>query len=291
MGNPTKILFVCHGNICRSTMAEYVMRYDDFARFLAENGYIVCGHDHIGHGRSVANPDDHGHMPPREGKSILLSDIHQLRTIVMERFGTLPYFLFGHSLGSYMTRCYLPKYGSRLAGAIICGTGHIAPSTSKAGNTLARLICKMRGERALSKLLDNMGVGAYNKGIENPRTDVDWLSFNEENVDAYVADDQCGFMFTAGGYATVTSLTAEACSADTAKALPKNVPLLFIAGDSDPVGDCGKGVQTACQMALDADVKDVSCTIYDHMRHEILNETDHEKVYADILSWLDEHIG
>lgn len=281
-GTPVGIVQITHG------MAEHVLRYDEFARFLAAHGYLVVGHDQIGHGATAA-PERRGCLPAKTGKDLLLADVDKLREIAhgLAPTGTL-HFLFGHSLGSYITRCYVARRGEGLAGAVICGTGTVPVGTSKAGNAVARLICRVRGEDYQSKLLDNMGVGAYAKQIENAETNLDWLSFNRENVRRYQADELCGFMFSAGGYATVTSLTAEACDVATAAKVPAGLPLLFVAGEGDPVGSMGEGVRAAVQLAKTAGSNDVSCIIYQGMRHEILNEDGRGQVMQDILDWLED---
>ena len=268
-------------------MAEHIMRYDDFARFLAGEGFVVCGHDHLGHGQSVASPDDWGCLPTKGGRDVLVGDVGRMRALIRERVDAgLPHFLFGHSMGSFVVRAYVSECAQGLAGAIICGTGHVPPAMSAGGNALARLISAVRGERYVSKLLGDLSIGAYAKAIENPRTQLDWLSYNEQNVDDYIADQSCGFAFSAGGNATLTALTGEVCTSKCCARVPHDLPLLYIAGDADPVGNMGEGVRTAAQMARDAGSTDVTCTIYEHMRHEILNETDHQRVYDDVLAWI-----
>lgn len=273
-------------------MAEHIMRYDDFARFLASRGFVVCGHDHVGHGESVSSREQWGCLPTKGGRDVLVGDVGRMRGLIRKRVDSaLPHFLFGHSMGSFVVRAYIAECGQGLAGAIICGTGHIAPGMSKGGNAIARVISKVRGEDYVSKLLGNLSVGAYAKAIENPRTPLDWLSYNEENVDAYIADEACGFAFAAGGNATLTALTGEVCSPECCARVPHDLPLLYIAGDADPVGDMGEGVRTAAAMAQEAGSTDVTCTIYEHMRHEILNETEHQRVYDDVLAWMEAHMA
>lgn len=277
------IVQIAHG------MAEHIARYDRFARFLVNSGYTVCGYDQIGHGAS-SDPSRYGKLPAQHGKEFLVRDQHKMRELMREHHAGLPYFVFGHSLGSYIMRSYIASHGEGLAGCILSGTGHIAPAISRAGHFLANRVCKKQGEDTLSTSLDSMGAGGYNRGIPNPRTDYDWLSYDESNVDRYIADPACGFMFSAGGYAVVTSLTAEVCSKKCFERIPKSLPVLFISGSEDPVGDCGKGVRKAFSMAQNAGLVDVSCKLYDHMRHEILNETERDLVYNDVLNWLDEHV-
>lgn len=286
LADPKGVVLITHG------MEEHIERYDAFARFLAEHGYIVFGHNLLGHGGSVNEKKEWGCLPARDGAKVLVEDLHRLRSLAAARTGAdLPVFAFGHSLGSFVTRSYIARYGDGLAGAIICGTGNIPTALSKAGNTLARIISSVRGEDYYSKLLDEMGVGAYNKPIENPRTALDWLSYNEQNVDDYIADEACGFMFSAGGYATVTALTGEVCSADSAARIPHGLALYYISGVDDPVGDMGEGVKAAAKLAKDAGVKDVEVKLYEGMRHEILNESDAQLVFGDVLAWLDARVA
>ncbi len=281
---PRGIIQIAHG------MAEHIERYDDFARFLASHGYVVTGHNHIGHGSS-SKPEKWGCLPAKNGKEILVEDLHAMRIIATDITANypLPHFLFGHSLGSYITRAYLTRHSEGLAGAVICGTGHVPPVTSTAGNVLAKAIARVQGEDTKSKMLDDMGVGAYAKAVPG-RTPVDWLSFNEKNARRYLDDEECGFMFSAGGYATVTSLTREVCTIKSFEKMPAELPLFFIAGTEDPVGNMGKGVEKSYEMAREAGMRNLNIKLYQNMRHEILNETNHEIVYEDVLKWTEEQL-
>lgn len=282
---PKGIVQIAHG------MSEHIDRYDEFARHLASRGFIVVGQDHIGHGKSVNTQEDWGHMPLKGGDKILVENAQILRTLAQDKHGKqLPYFFFGHSMGSYMLRCYLARHGKGLAGAVICGTGFVAPATSKAGNALCKLIAAVKGERYKSKLVDSMAAGGFNKAIEEPRTELDWLSHNQENVDSYINDERCGFMFTVGAYATLTSMTATACSLSCTQAYPAELPLLYISGQDDPVGNNGAGVEKAAELARKAGLSDVTVKLYEHMRHEILNEDDKQQVMNDISAWLEKHL-
>lgn len=280
---PRGVIQIVHG------MVEHVGRYDEFARFLVEQGFVVCAADHIGHGRSVSDPSELGCLPV-DGKETLIADVHELRRTVTSRYSRqTPYILFGHSMGSFIVRAYLARYGEGVFGAVICGTGQQPLALSKAGNALARFLARTKGPEYRSSLLDSMGVGAYAKQIKNSRTQHDWISTDPAVVDAYGADELCGAMFSVGGYATLTDLTAEVVSATCAEAVPKNIPLLFIAGALDPVGACGKGVKAAAGLMQRAGVQDVEVKLYEGMRHEILNEPGRAQVYADVVSWIEEH--
>lgn len=276
-------------------MAEYIGRYDEFARYLTSKGFVVFGHDHIGHGESVASKDDWGVLPANDGKDIMVNDVHVVRTEAMARIAGAydslpPLFLFGHSMGSFVVRAYLARHAYGLSGAIICGTGFMPPRTSAAGNMLARAICRTRGERYHSKLLHSMGAGAYSQDIDNAETELDWLSHNKDNVDRYIADEACGFMFSAGGYAALTDLTREVCTPECVATYPKDLPLLYIAGTEDPVGECGEGVSHSADLAHAAGVTDVRCRLYAGMRHEILNEQGRQVVYDDIVAWMEGYL-
>lgn len=276
-------------------MAEHIGRYDEFARYLNGKGFVVFGHDHIGHGQSVSSREDWGNLPVDGGAEILIEDVHRVRTDAMARisgaYGELPpLFLFGHSMGSFVVRAYLARHAFGLSGAIVCGTGFMPPRTSAAGNAMARLIARVRGGEYHSKLLHNMGVGGYAQDIEHPETELDWLSYNRENVERYMADEQCGFMFTAGGYATVTDLMRQVCSRECVEAYPKDLPILYIAGTDDPVGECGAGVSKAADLAHAAGVADVRCRLYAGMRHEILNERGRQVVFDDVVSWMEGYL-
>ena len=276
------IVQIAHG------MAEHIERYIPFAEYLVGKGFAVCGNDHVGHGQSVSDDSQLGHITLSGGASVLVEDVHQLRQLVQERIGEqVPYVLFGHSMGSFVARVYIERHGEGLAAAIICGTGQTPRALSSFGRTLAGALAAIHGETYRSKLIDNMGVGAYSKAVKDAKTPLDWLSHNRKNVDDYIADPLCGFMFTVGGYSALLSLTYEAADPAATENVPKGLPLLFIAGAEDPVGDAGEGVLKAVEQYKRAGIKTVDVTLYANMRHEILNEDDRIRVCDDVAAWLE----
>lgn len=281
---PRAVIHLVHG------MSEHMARYDDFARYLVKCGYVVCGADHIGHGKTAATNDDLGYLPT-DGKEILIGDVHQLRGIVSERIGhKTPYILLGHSMGSFIARAYMARYGQGLCAIILSGTAQKPYLVSRAGNMLARLLAKIRGDHYRSAFVDRLGVGAYARQIPCARTSQDWLAFDEKVVDAFCADALCGKMFTVSGYAALTDLTAEIATRTWALAVPEGLPVLFVSGAEDPVGNYGKGVWAAARLLQRANLEDVTVKIFDGMRHEILNETDKRLVYTFIHDWIEDRL-
>ncbi len=282
-GRVRAVLQICHG------MVEYIDRYDDFARYLAEYGFYVVGNDHLGHGDSVVSDDRHGFFANPGGNECVIGDIHNLRKMTIEKFPDVPYFMLGHSMGSFLLRQYVESYGRGLTGAIIMGTGSQPGLTLKMGKFLCRLIALFRGWGFRSRMIDNMAFGSYNKAFEPARTPNDWLSKDTEKVDAYCAHPWCSFKFTVNGYFTLFRAVQAAQDKRRIAKIPKKLPLLVVSGDRDPVGANGKGVAQAYQLYKDAKIEDVEMRLYEGDRHEILNETDRDSVYADLLWWMKNH--
>lgn len=284
---PLAIIQLTHG------MAEHIRRYDDFARYLVGRGFVVAGQDMVGHGDSINSEDDYGHISLEGGKDILLDDMQSLRDMLVERFPGVPYVLYGHSMGSFMTRCYLARRPQGVACAVLCGTGNVAPGLSRLGSFLAHSIANFKGERYRSSFIDSLGVGSYSSKIKNARTPMDWISHDDAVVDAYLADPHCGFMFTVGGYSALMALTEECAQPECSQNYSLDLPLFFVAGAEDPVGDCGEGVKAAAELArkpramYNATAAPVDVKLYPDMRHEIHNEIGHEQVYADIADWIE----
>lgn len=277
--SPRAVVQIVHG------MSEHVERYAPFAEFLVGRGFVVCANDHVGHGKT-AGERDLGHMPLANGADVLVEDVHALREKVCERYPHARHVMFGHSMGSFVTRVYLTRHADGLSAAILCGTGQQPRIQTVAGRVITRLIAQIRGERHVSRFVDSLGAGAYGRAIRGARTDVDWISSDPDVVDEYIADPLCGQPFTVGAYATLASLVADATDARLARRVPKDLPLLFVAGAEDPVGDCGRGVARAVDEYRNAGVRLVEMGIYPGARHEILNEPCHEAVWHDVEEFL-----
>lgn len=274
---PVAVVQIIHG------IAEYVERYDDFARYLNRLGFLVVAEDHMGHGKSINGEGIQGYF--HGGWFTAVEDSYQLLQDTRKEFPDLPYVLFGHSMGSFMTRTILEKYpDSGISAAVICGTGWQPKAVLNTGIGVCRMVCKQQGEKKPSKILEKLVFSNYNKKVEHPRTPYDWLTRDSGIVDRYLADPFCGFTPTGGLMREL--LTGIRYEQENLSAMKKDLPVLFIAGGDDPVGNYGKGVLRSAEAFRKAGMLDVSCKIYPLGRHEILNEINWEEVYQDISSWL-----
>ena len=271
-------------------MAEYAERYTAFAEYLAGNGYLVCAEDHLGHGKSVQSEQDLGYFNDQKDIEIVISDIRELQLKILEQTGNKPYFLLGHSMGSFFCRACISAFGNDLSGAIIMGTGFLGKPLLNTALCLVNLNALFKGWRNRSKFIKNLAFGGYNKKIKPAKCENDWLSVNPENVDTYQADPLCGFKFTNNGYKILFTIIKKACSSKTVKSTPKDLPILLVAGEEDPVGGYGKGVIKTHGKLKAAGVKDIAIKLYSNSRHEILNDYCKDEVYKDLLAFLHSHI-
>ena len=279
-GEARGIIQIIHG------MEEYVERYEDFASFMTSNGFIVTGEDHLGHGGSVSEGGITGYFCEQDPATVIVRDVHRLKKITQEKFPGLPIIIMGHSMGSFIARNYIYRYGTGINMAVIMGTGTTGGALAAAGTAAAKLTSVFKGSKYKSPMLTKMSFGSYCKRIPSPRTPYDWLSGNEKNVDDYIADPMCGFGFTANGFITLLELIKRMQKASNIEAVPKDLPLLFVAGEEDPVGNYGEGVRAAVESYKSAGVRDITMKLYPGDRHEILNEADRETVKEDILEWI-----
>ena len=278
------VLQVVHG------MAEYAERYEEFAAYLVERGFVVTGDDHLGHGKSVGQGGKQGYFCERDPATVLVRDVHRLKKLTEELYPGVPYVLMGHSMGSFITRNYLCRYGTGISGAVIMGTG----MQPKAVLDMARLVAGIQkffcGPMHVSRLLDRLAFGGYGKGITDRRTAFDWLSRDRERVDRYIADPMCGFTFTVNGFGALFELVLRLYSPENLAAVPRELPVFMVSGDADPVGDYGKGVRRAYDSLVVAGLTDIRLKLYPGGRHELLNETNRSQVMQDICRWVEENV-
>lgn len=271
-------------------MIEYIDRYKPLAEYLAAHGILATGHDHLGHGGSIRTKDDYGYFAEPDGNRAVLDDLHAITLLTKKLYPNVPYFLLGHSMGSFYARQYLCEYGAELDGAIIMGTGFQPKALVQLGKTLCRIVAVFRGWHYRSRIVARLSFMGYNRGFEG-RTTHDWLNRDAAEVDKYLADERCTFIFTLNAYYSMfTGLLRLHDPAFIAR-MPKKLPVLFLAGDADPVGERGAGVKRAVKSLRDAGVQDITLKLYSGARHELLLETNRLEVFGDIAAWLEAHIA
>ena len=281
------VLQICHG------VAEHIARYDGFARALNEQGIVVAGHDHLGHGKSLPEGGTPVYFGQGSTWNTVVDDIYILHQRLKQRYPDVPLCIMGHSMGSFLTRTYLIRYPGTVKAAIIMGTGWQPEITIRGGLLLAGILSGLKGPDAVSKMVTNMAFGAYNKAFgDKPRTPNDWLSADTDNVDRYMADPLCGADATVGLFRQMLRGLRFNQTPGNIDRMDKNAPILLIAGQDDPVGDMGAGVRRTHDAFKRAGVRDVTLKLYPGLRHEILNEAAmRDTVYGDIRAWMARVLG
>ena len=249
---PRAIVQIIHG------IAEYIDRYDEFMSFLADNGIIAVGTDHLGHGKSIESEEQTGFFAYDNGWDYVVRDEEVLRLAMHENYPELPIIVFGHSMGSFMARTLLIRYPDAFNAAIISGTGNQGAALVNGGLFMGNLVTGLKGAHHYSKFLNNLAFGSYNKIYDNPKTEYDWLSRDEANVQKYIDDPLCGFIPSCSLFRDMMTGVKFITNKKNLTAMNKNMPVYFMSGDMDPVGECGKGVQKAYNNFLEAGMKDVS---------------------------------
>lgn len=278
---PRAILQISHG------VAEYILRYAPFARYLTERGIAVAGHDHLGHGNSLAPGAPRVYFGPKGSWNWVVDDLYTRRKLIAQTFPDVPCFLMGHSMGSFLARTYLIRYPGTVDGAILMGTGQMPGAVIQAGQAVAAGEALRVGETKWSPLVEKLAFGAYNQKFAPNRTSSDWLSVNETNVDRYLSDPLCGGQVTVGLFREMLWGLRFIAKPENLRRMNLNTPVLFVSGEDDPVGDMGKGVKKAYQSFCKAGVRNVSLKLYPGLRHEILNEYCGAAVAEDLYQWID----
>lgn len=308
---PKALLMLSHG------MCEYIERYEDFAKFLCDNDIAFAGNDHIGHGNSIRDEDMLGYFGQELGYVNMVRDLHRMKTILEKKFPNIPHFLMGHSMGSFMARIYLSKYcsmtvpndncigcentedtelcencgkykvlsgGDRWNGAIIMGTAGGLTGSAPLRRAMD-LIAHNHGDLYRHEFGAKMAFGMFNLRTANRRTPNDWLSRDDANVDKYCADPKCNFTFTIAGFRDLLNALMCSNSKPVIENTPTDLPMLFLSGGMDPIGEYGNGVRSAVAKYLSHGC-DVNLRIYREARHELIFELNRDEVMNDILEFL-----
>ena len=280
-GQPVALLQIIHG------MQEYIDRYDEYARYLAEKGILVMGNDHLGHGKSVTGNGTYGFFCKDDPATVLVRDAHRLKKTVQEEYPGVPVFILGHSFGSFVAREYITRYGTGIQGAIIQGTAFMPTGTINSLTSLVNFMQVIMGTKYRSTMINNMAFKGYLKKIPNPRTKFDWLSHNEESIDKYIADPADNFVFTLNGFGTMAELLKRVQDKDKMEDIPKKLPILITSGKEDPVGDYGEAPMKLFDIyKKQLQLENVELKLYDGMRHELQQEIGREQVFADQYEWI-----
>ena len=281
----TRVFQIIHG------MCEYIERYLPFIEYLTTKGFAVVGHDQLGHGQSINSEEDLGYVGEPDPNDLLIKDIHILRTITQKKYPELPYFICGHSMGSYLLRQYICSYSKGLAGIIILGTGYMSPCETLMSLGFLNFLACFKGMRHRSKLTKKISfeLGPYKKyDHENKDINNSWISRDPEIVKQYYADKKCQFDFTINGFFGLVTAIRYSCNPSNVAKINKDIPILFVSGDKDPVGYNGEGVKKAYEIMKLIGSVDVTLKLYEGSRHEVLNELNRDEVYEYILNWVNE---
>lgn len=280
---PRAIVQISHG------MCEYVDRYDEFARALCEEGYVVCGSDHIGHGRSIDAKEELGYFAETDGDLYLVRDLHPLNQIMRKKYRFLPYILLGHSFGSFIARAYMVGHGDSVDGLVLSGTS-AGKQPLKLGMKVSSLIARRKGGMYRSKMLDRLAFGNYNKRIKEPKgkkTGYEWITTEPKALSDYADDYRCTFIFTVQGFYDLFTLLSFVNSEEWYEKMPKGVPVYLIGGDQDPVSNYGTDIPEIAEKLLDADSSDIEYKIYPNERHEVLTGISRREAYKDVAGFVD----
>ena len=282
-GGAKAAVMIIHG------MREYFLRYEGLINFLCDNGFIVFGNDHLGHGQEAMDTHTLGYITDRKGFDPLERDAYTMFNMVKQENPHIPFFIFGHSMGSFIARIFATRHKGEYSGLILSGTASENPLSSLAG-PLCYIVGTFCGDKKQSKFLNDIFFMGYNRKVESPVSPSDWLSRDREVVDAYDKDPLCSFYFTPPAYKALSDLLSYCNHPVWFDSMPKDVPIRFISGDMDPVGNYGKGVTRVFKKLSKRGAKNIEIYLYEGGRHEMHNEINRLDVYKDILSMLDSMI-
>lgn len=273
-------MLILHG------MMEHSGRYAEFARYLSRQGFAVITYDHLGHGQTAKQAGDLGFFQLKDPAQQLISDAGQMAEHLEKLYPHVPHFILGHSMGSFVARCLLQQAGSRFNGAVIVGTGG-ETGGAKLGRALLGMLNQI-APKYRSSLINGCFSWMNNRRFkrEEPDDGTNWLSVDKENRSGFLQDPLCGTAFTNNGFYTLLSLVVQATGKQWAKHIPKDLPMFFVSGQDDPIGDFGKGVSKTVRNLQQEGFENITMQLYPGMRHEILNEGIKQQVYQDIAKWL-----
>ena len=279
-GEPRCVIQVLHG------LAEHAARYNRFGKSAGAKGIAVVAHDHRGHGSQATRL---GHFADDDGWRKVLGDVTRVQEFIRENHPETPIVLLGHSMGSFIAQASVMRSNGDLAALILSGSSYGSRLRIRIARLVAQLEIWRNGVRAPSDLMNKLNFQAFNKAFEPARTEFDWLSTDDEEVDRYIADPLCGAISSGGLWRDLTGGLLQIMSVDALRRIPAAMPILITGGARDPVG--GLRGMTRLRKAYEASGhRNVTLKIYPDARHEILNETNREAVTRDLLGWIKNQI-
>ena len=284
IGEVKGVVQLAHG------MIDYVGRYEAVAEFLTGHGFVFAGNDHLGHGRTAASSEDFGFFAERDGYNKVIEDVKKMNDLLHEEYPDLPVVLFGHSMGSFVSRIYAARYPDSISALIIHGTGGKNPA-APLGKALVSLLKVFLGARHRSKFITAVAFGSYNSKFDKSEGQNAWLTRDVARVASRDSDPYTSYIFTLAGYHDLFTLLSECNSKSWYEAFPKDLPTLVISGDADPVGNYGKGTLEVHSGLLSAGVKKLTLKMYEGARHELFNEYNSDEVFSDLLRWIEAAIS
>ena len=273
------IFHIVHG------MTEYIKRYAPLFEAAAERGFIAFGYDHLGHGETARDDSELGYFAEKNGYDLLVRDVLAAEDKMLEQNPGLPLILMGHSMGSFISRLAAERGGERLSGLIICGTGG-----PRFGAEAGLLICDIEklifGERHISKTIEIMTFGSYNKRFPGG-SKYAWITKDKVVIAEYEKDKYCTFHFTVSALHDLVKLSISANRRDWFLNMRKDLPVLIVSGEDDPVGDYGRGVTKVYDRLKAAGAENVTLHLYENGRHEIHNDDCRAELFGEIGEFLD----
>ncbi len=272
---PKGVVQLSHG------MNSYSAAYESFAEFLCENGYVVAAHDHAGHGRSVSLDGKFGVFAEKDGDVVLVSDMYSLYEIMKRKYKNLPYFLYGHSLGSFVARAFVAAYPDAVDGAVFSGSCSFLKLGFFAKRKMNSIVKKAPLEHFAE--VEKLFFGDFEKKMGKGG----WLTTNQERLLKNSYDPLYGRGLTALGYSDMYKLMEYISSDEWFKAVKGSLSALFISGELDPIGGYGEGIKEVAEK-LNGSLNDVSTLIYKDEKHETLGSLSDGKIKNDLLLWFNE---
>ncbi len=277
---PKGIVHIVHG------MSEHAARYNEFALYLNQHGFLVFASDLRGHGKTAGSLDKVGLLAMQDGWDKVVNDVINLSKELDKKYADLPLYLLGHSMGSFIARSVAILCPGEIDGYIFSATAGHPGIKGKVGLQVSNLNLKVMGKKNRSNMMTQLAFGDFNKKYKNKRTEKDWLSKDNDIVDDYIDDPYCMQIFTSQFFNDLLSGVLTINETYNIRKMDKKKPILLFAGDMDPVGDYGRGPKEVYEKFKRAEIEDVQLKIYKTGRHEMLNETNREEVYEMVLRWL-----